>query len=90
MGPGGNVPPQQIAGAILVHPRGDAPQRAFSGRQVVAGRWFPGLRDVGGGQHPVQEMIADVLAGGGMPGRVTQAKELTDIVSGAVGVADQG
>ena len=75
------MPPLQVAGAVFVHPRGDTPQRAFSGWQVVAGRWFPGLLGIGGGQHPVQKIVGDVLAGSGMPGRVTQAEEFTNVVS---------
>ena len=47
----------------FVDPRGNAPQRAFRGWQVVAGQWFAGLVGVGGGQHPVQQMPGDVLAG---------------------------
>ena len=30
MGPGGNVPPSQISGAVFIHPHSDAPQRTFS------------------------------------------------------------
>ena len=91
MGPGGNVPPLQVAGAVLVHPRGDAPQRAFRGRQVVAGRWFAGLLGVGGGQHPVQEMAGDVLGSTrACPAASRKPRSSPTSSAGAVGVADQG
>jgi hypothetical protein len=64
----------QIAGAVLVHPSGQAAQGAFSGLQVIAQRRFSGLLGVGCGQDPVKQVIDDFLAGDGESGASQKAR----------------
>jgi len=61
----------------------------LSGPQIIAQRWTPGPAGVGRWQHPVQEMINDVLARYNVIGHVAELEEIPDIIPIAVGIADQ-
>jgi len=79
----------QIAGAVLVHPSGQAAQSVFSGLQVISRRRLSGPFGVCSGQNPVQKMVDDIFAGYGGIGCITKGEESAAVVPGAVGVPHQ-
>ena len=57
--------------------------------ELIPGRCCSRRGRVGGGQHPIEQMVLDVLPRNVADG-IAEIEELADVVAAAVGIADQG
>ena len=57
--------------------------------KFIPGRCCSRRGRVGGGQHPIKQIVLDILPRN-VPDGIAEIEELADVVAAAVGVADQG